>query len=109
LMGAPNVVRGGSHSGNVSALDLAHDGLVDGLSSDYAPFSLLHAAFLLHEKAGMSLPEAVATVTATPARLALLDDRGRLESGLRADMALVRLYQGVPVVRAVWREGQRVA
>lgn len=109
LMGAPNVVRGGSHSGNVSALDLAHDGLVDGLSSDYAPFSLLHAAFLLHEKAGMSLPEAVATVTATPARLALLDDRGRLEPGLRADMALVRLYKGVPVVHAVWREGQRVA
>lgn len=109
LMGAPNVVRGGSHSGNVSALDMAEEGLVDGLSSDYAPFSLLHAAFILHEKAGMSLPEAVASVTATPARLAGLHDRGRLEPGMRADLALVRLHKGVPTVRAVWREGQRVA
>ncbi len=108
LMGAPNVVRGGSHSGNVSALDLAHDGLVNGLSSDYAPFSLMHAAFLLHEKAGMSLPAAIATVTATPARLAQLDDRGRLEPGLRADLALVRLHDGVPVVRAVWSGGRRM-
>ncbi len=109
LMGAPNVVRGGSHSGNVSALDLAQDGLVDGLSSDYAPFSLLHAAFLLHEKAGLSLPQAIATVTAAPARLAGLHDRGRLAVGLRADLALVRMHRGIPTVRAVWREGNRVA
>lgn len=108
LMGAPNVVRGGSHSGNVSALDLAHDGLVDGLSSDYAPFSLLHAAFLLHEKAGMTLPAAIATVTATPARLGQLPDRGRLEPGLRADLVRVRLHNGVPVVRAVYTAGCRV-
>jgi alpha-D-ribose 1-methylphosphonate 5-triphosphate diphosphatase len=108
LMGAPNVVRGGSHSGNVSALDLADKGLVDGLSSDYAPFSLLHAAFLLSEKAGLSVPDAVATVTATPARLAQLPDRGRIAEGLRADLVQVRLHEGVPVVRAVWREGRRV-
>lgn len=108
LMGAPNVVRGGSHSGNVSALDLAHDGLVDGLSSDYAPFSLLHAAFLLNQKAGLSLPAAIATVTSTTARLAQLSDRGRLEAGLRADLALVRLHEGVPVVRAVYSAGRRV-
>jgi alpha-D-ribose 1-methylphosphonate 5-triphosphate diphosphatase len=109
VMGAPNVVRGESHSGNISALDLAREGLVDGLSSDYAPFSLLHAAFILAEKAGLNLPAAMATVTATPARLAKLDDRGRLEPGLRADLVQVRLCDGVPVVRAVWREGCRVA
>ena len=108
LMGAPNVVRGGSHSGNVSALELADKGLVDGLSSDYAPFSLLHAALLLHEKAGLSVPDAVATVTATPARLAQLNDRGTIADGLRADLVQVHLHQGVPVVRAVWREGRRV-
>ncbi len=109
LMGAPNVVRGGSHSGNVSALDLAANGLVDGLSSDYAPFSLLHGGFLLHQNAGMTLPDAIATVTATPARLAGLSDRGAIEEGLRADLVRVRLVDGLPVVRAVWRAGIRVA
>ncbi len=109
VMGAPNVVRGESHSGNVSALELAEAGLVDGLSSDYAPFSLLHAAFLLREKAGLSTAAAVATVTATPARMVGLDDRGRIAEGLRADLVRVRLHDGVPVVRAVWRQGERVA
>ncbi|HKK30686.1 MAG TPA: alpha-D-ribose 1-methylphosphonate 5-triphosphate diphosphatase [Alphaproteobacteria bacterium] len=108
VMGAPNVVRGESHSGNVSALDLGREGLVDGLSSDYAPFSLLQAAFLLHERADLSLPAAIGTVTSAPAQLAGLDDRGRLEEGLRADLVQVRLHHGVPVVRAVWREGRRV-
>jgi len=109
VMGAPNVVRGESHSGNVSALDLAGEGLVDALSSDYAPFSLLHAAFLLHERSGLSLPDAIATVTTAPAEMARLDDRGRIEEGLRADLVQVRLHEGVPMVRAVWREGRRVA
>ena len=108
MMGAPNVVRGGSHSGNVSALDLAKEGLVDALSSDYAPFSLLHAAFLLHWKAGVNLPDAIATVTSAPARLAGLTDRGRLAEGLQADLVRVRLHDGVPAVREVWRKGRRV-
>ncbi|MCA8929154.1 MAG: alpha-D-ribose 1-methylphosphonate 5-triphosphate diphosphatase [Alphaproteobacteria bacterium] len=109
VMGAPNVVRGGSHSGNVSAMELAHEGLVDGLSSDYAPFSLLHAAFLLHERAGLPLSDAIATVTAAPAAMAGLRDRGSIAEGRRADLVQVRLVEGVPVVRAVWREGRRVA
>ena len=108
MMGAPNVVRGGSHSGNVSALDLAKEGLVDALSSDYAPFSLLHAAFLLHWKAEVNLPDAIATVTSAPARLAGLTDRGRLAEGLQADLVRVRLHDGVPAVREVWRKGRRV-
>lgn len=109
VMGAPNVVRGESHSGNVSALELAGLGLVDALSSDYAPFSLLHAAFVLHQKAGLSVPAAVATVTAAPAAMAKLADRGRIGEGLRADLVQVRLHDGVPIVRAVWRQGKRVA
>ncbi len=109
MMGAPNVVRGESHSGNVSAMELAHEGLVNALSSDYAPFSLLHGGFLLHSKAGLSLPDAVATVTATPATMAKLDDRGRIAEGLRADLVQVHVHEGVPVVRAVWRDGRRVA
>ncbi|WP_395677456.1 alpha-D-ribose 1-methylphosphonate 5-triphosphate diphosphatase [Inquilinus sp.] len=110
LMGAPNLVRGGSHSGNVSAGELAREGLVDILSSDYVPVSLLHGAFTLAEgEHGIGLPQALATVTINPARAAGLEDRGRIEPGLRADLLRVRLVDGVPVIRAVWREGERVA
>lgn len=109
MMGAPNLIRGGSHSGNVSAQDLAEAGLLSILSSDYVPASLLMAAFQLPERVpGISLPEAVATVTANPARATGLADRGRIEAGLRADLVRVQEAQGVPVVRQVWRAGERV-
>ncbi len=107
VAGAPNVVRGGSHSGNVAARTLLDQGLVDALASDYVPASLLDAAFRC-AAAGMALPEAIALVTARPAALIGLDDRGRLAPGLRADVVRVRLHDGVPVVRQVWRAGERV-
>jgi alpha-D-ribose 1-methylphosphonate 5-triphosphate diphosphatase len=110
LMGAPNIVRGGSHSGNVAAGDLAAIGVLDVLSSDYIPLSLLHAPFVLSDgEQGIALPTALAMVTSTPARTVGLDDRGRIATGLRADLVRVRRDSGVPVVRAVWREGQRVS
>lgn len=110
LMGAPNVVRGKSHSGNIAARDLAERGVLDVLSSDYVPLSLLHAPFVLAEEVeGISLPKALAMVTSTPARTVGLEDRGRIAPGLRADLVRVRRHEGVPVVRSVWREGQRVA
>ena len=110
LMGAPNIVRGGSHSGNIAAKDLAREGILDVLSSDYIPFSLLHAAFQLSaEIETISLPKAIAMVTSTPARTVGLADRGSIETGKRADLVRVRFDQGVPVVREVWREGARVA
>jgi alpha-D-ribose 1-methylphosphonate 5-triphosphate diphosphatase len=109
LMGAPNVVRGGSHSGNIAAHDLAASGVLDVLSSDYVPLSLIHAPFILSDaENGMSLPQAIKLVTATPARTVGLNDRGRIEPGLRADFVRVRRSHGVPVVRSVWREGHRV-
>ena len=112
VMGAPNVVRGGSHSGNVAAMDLARSGLLDALSSDYVPASLLLAAFRLVNDAGFSLPQAVATVTSGPARAARLVDRGELCLGKRADLVQVHLVDAAgsmhPVVRAVWRDGRRV-
>jgi len=107
-MGAPNVVRGGSHSGNVSALDLAAEGLLDALSSDYAPKSLIHAAFLLHQKIGLPLHDAVATVSANLADVLGLDDRGELAAGKCADVLQVRVFQEVPVIRGVWRRGRRL-
>jgi alpha-D-ribose 1-methylphosphonate 5-triphosphate diphosphatase len=109
IMGAPNVVRGGSHTGNISARMLAEDGVLDMLSSDYVPSSLLHAAFLLHAQVGIALPAAVAMVSNTPAQQLGLDDRGRIEEGRRADLVRVRLVEGMPVARHVWRTGEQVA
>jgi alpha-D-ribose 1-methylphosphonate 5-triphosphate diphosphatase len=109
LMGAPNVVRGGSHSGNVSALDLAGAGLLDILSSDYVPQSLLHGAFILSRQIeGWNLPRAVRTVAGEPARRVGLTDRGRLAEGLRADLVRVKDTGDVPLVRGVWVSGARV-
>ncbi|ACL59089.1 alpha-D-ribose 1-methylphosphonate 5-triphosphate diphosphatase [Methylobacterium nodulans] len=110
MMGAPNLIRGGSHSGNVAAEDLARAGHLDILSSDYVPASLILAAFLLPQRvASITLPQALATVTANPARATGLHDRGALAAGLRADLVRVHLADGVPVVRQVWRGGERVA
>ncbi|MBN9270929.1 MAG: alpha-D-ribose 1-methylphosphonate 5-triphosphate diphosphatase [Mesorhizobium sp.] len=110
LMGAPNVMRGASHSGNVSARTLAGDGLLDILSSDYIPFSLIQSAFFLGDVVeGISLPQAVAMVSKNPADAVGLADRGVIESGRRADLVRVRVDDHVPVVRTVWRQGQRVA
>lgn len=109
LMGAPNVVRGGSHSGNIAAQHLAELGLLDILSSDYIPFSLIQATFQLAETVdGISLPEAVGMATHQPARSVGLDDRGVIAVGKRADLARVRVQDGIPVVRTVWRQGERV-
>jgi len=110
LMGAPNVVRGGSHSGNIAAIDLAREGLLDILSSDYIPSSLLMAALLLPEQVpSIDLAAAVRTVTKTPAEAVGLADRGEIAVGKRADLIRVHVARGIPVVRSVWREGRRVA
>lgn len=108
MMGAPNLVRGGSHSGNVAAGDLAEMGLLDILSSDYVPSALLFAATRLAQIWG-SMPDAIATVTRAPARAAGLLDRGSLASGLRADVVRFGLAAEVPVLRGVWSHGTRVA
>lgn len=113
VMGGPNVVRGGSHSGNVAAADLARHGLLDILSSDYVPGSLLSAAMRLVDDGILSLPKAIATVSHNPALATGLKDRGQIAVGMRADLIqvhVVNLPHGKrhAVVRAVWREGQRV-
>lgn len=108
MMGAPNLVRGGSHSGNIAAAELAERGILDLFSSDYVPSSLLIAAFQLPERTSdMTLPEAIATVTGNPAAAAGMTDRGALAAGLRADLVRVHIDE-IPVVRSVWRGGDRV-
>lgn len=108
MMGAPNLIRGGSHSGNVSALALAEAGLLDIVSSDYVPAALLTSAFTLAEIWG-DLPRAFAAVTAAPAAAAGLADRGRIGDGLRADLIRIRPLAGLPVLQGTWSQGRRVA
>jgi alpha-D-ribose 1-methylphosphonate 5-triphosphate diphosphatase len=109
IAGGPNIVRGGSHSGNVSAAEMVRAGVVDAFASDYVPASLVEAAFICAADTGITLPQAIAMVSDAPARMARLPDRGRIEAGLRADLVRVRLHDGLPVVRQVWRHGERVA
>ncbi|WP_299352690.1 alpha-D-ribose 1-methylphosphonate 5-triphosphate diphosphatase [uncultured Shimia sp.] len=107
MMGAPNLIRGGSHSGNVAAHELAGRGVLDILSSDYVPSALMTGAFLLADLWD-DLPRAIATVTNAPARATGLTDRGRLEVGLRADLVRVGNTLGNPVVRGVWAHGRQI-
>lgn len=110
LMGAPNVVRGGSHSGNVSALALAEAGYLDILSSDYVPSSLIDGAFALRDVPTVGgLAGAIRLVTANPAAATGLIDRGAIAVGLRADFVQVRLVENRPIVVTVYRQGRRVA
>ncbi|WP_315837175.1 alpha-D-ribose 1-methylphosphonate 5-triphosphate diphosphatase [Bradyrhizobium prioriisuperbiae] len=110
LMGAPNVVRGGSHSGNIAAVDLAREGLLDILSSDYVPSSLLMAALQLPQHVpAIDLSAAIRTVTKRPADAVGLSDRGEIAVGKRADLIRVHVAGNASVVRSVWREGLRVA
>ncbi|MEX0278282.1 MAG: alpha-D-ribose 1-methylphosphonate 5-triphosphate diphosphatase [Ruegeria sp.] len=108
MMGAPNMIRGGSHSGNVSARELAELGHLDIMSSDYVPSALLLSAAQLGEMWG-DMARGIKTVTKTPAQAAGLDDRGELRSGTRADLIRFRMRAGVPALNAVWSRGRRVA
>jgi alpha-D-ribose 1-methylphosphonate 5-triphosphate diphosphatase len=108
IMGGPNMVKGGSHSGNVSAVELAQCDLLDIFSSDYVPSSLLLATFMLGRLAQWTLPKAVRTVTRNPARAIGMQDRGDVAVDQRADLLRVRMNRvGMPVVLETWLAGQR--
>ena len=110
MMGGPNLVRGGSHSGNVAAGDLARNGYLDIISSDYVPHSLLHGAMKLFDDFdGYDLPRAIRTVTLNPATQVGLTDRGEIATGKRGDLIRVHHSPHHPIVHGVWREGVRVS
>lgn len=108
MMGAPNLIRGGSHSGNVAAQELAELELLDIVSSDYVPAALLMSAVKLGEIWG-DLARGLSTVTLAPADAVELSDRGRLQVGKRADLIRFKLIEGTPTLRGTWARGQRVA
>lgn len=107
IMGAPNLIRGGSHSGNVAAAELAQIDRLDILSSDYVPAGLLMAAVQIGEMWG-DLARGIRTVTAAPAGAVGLNDRGRLAIGQRADIIRFTVMDGTPVLHETWSAGQRV-
>jgi alpha-D-ribose 1-methylphosphonate 5-triphosphate diphosphatase len=109
IAGAPNIVRGGSHSGNLSVADLLPGKLVDALASDYVPASMMEGAWRAAETGALGLPEAIALIATEPAAMIGLEDRGRLAIGLRADLARVTVVEGLPNVRQTWRQGRRVS
>lgn len=111
VAGAPNLVRGGSQSGNIAVRDLLAARLVDILASDYVPRSMLDATFMIAADPGLDydLPSAVAMVTRTPALAGNLPDRGAIKTGLKADLIRVDLQDGHPFVKSAWRSGHRVA
>ncbi|TLV23401.1 alpha-D-ribose 1-methylphosphonate 5-triphosphate diphosphatase [Klebsiella indica] len=110
LMGAPNIVRGGSHSGNVAAHHLATRGLLDILSSDYYPASLLDAAFRVadDDANAFTLAQAIRLVSSNPAQAVGLHDRGTIAEGKRADLVLARRRGEHIHIDNVWRQGKRV-
>ena len=89
IMGAPNVLRGGSHDRRVAAEDLIRAGLVDALASDYHYPALAGAAFALADRGTLPFAEAWALISGRPAALMGLTDRGRIADGLRADLILL--------------------
>ena len=107
-MGAPNLIRGGSHSGNVAARDLAEADLLDIVPSDYVPSSLLSAALMLGDLWD-NISRGISTVTAAPAKAVGLADRGAIRLGARADLVRVSRVGDAGAVRGVWVQGSRVA
>lgn len=110
VMGAPNLVRGGSYSGNVSTASVAQAGYLDVIASDYVPRGLIESAFLLtKDPFNWPLYKAIQTVTQSPARAANLTDRGSIRTDLRADLVQVKSQEDWPLVKSVWVSGERVA
>lgn len=107
-VGAPNVVRGGSHDRNMSAAEAIRAGAADILCSDYHPASLLQAVFTLEEQ-GMTLWDAVKLASLQPARaLGIARETGSLEVGKQADVLVVRKIDGCPIVSDTFVRGQLV-
>jgi len=108
MMGAPNVIRGGSHSGNVAARELAEMGHLDILSSDYVPAALLLSATRLGEMWG-NLARRMRTVPLAPSQAVGLADRGELRAGARAAVLQFRRREGAPALNGGWSRGRRVS
>ena len=108
ILGAPNVLRGKSQSGSMRAIDAIRAGVASCLCSDYQPSTLIAAAFAAAAQTELTLPQAMALVTANPADACGLSDRGRIAAGLRADLVAVAQVGALPLVGYTWSAGRLV-
>ncbi|QEM08978.1 alpha-D-ribose 1-methylphosphonate 5-triphosphate diphosphatase [Mucilaginibacter rubeus] len=108
--GASNILRGGSLSGNLNMKDAVLQGAVDSLCSDYYPPAIIHAIFKLYNEEGMPLPEAVKMATLNPAKAVGINNHtGSIETGKDADLVIVKLLDGIPMVTHTIVRGHIVA
>lgn len=107
VLGAPNILLGGSHSGNLSAAEAILNDCADILCSDYYPQAMLHSIFIMHNRHGVSIPEMVNKVSLNPAKATKIDkEYGSLEKGKKADVLIVDEIDGYPVITHVLIDGK---
>lgn len=110
IAGAPNVLLGKSHAGNLSAADAIQDGCIDILCSDYYPAAMLHSIFKLNEKYGVDLYEAFKFVTINPAKAVKMDHLiGSIKEGKKADLLIIEKLDEIPVVTSVFVDGKMIS
>lgn len=106
VIGAPNILRNGSHSGNLSAAQAILEDCGDIICSDYYPAAIIYSIFLMHLKYGTDLPQMVKRATLNPAKAMRIDkDYGSIEIGKKADLMIVDLLDGYPVITHVFVDG----
>jgi alpha-D-ribose 1-methylphosphonate 5-triphosphate diphosphatase len=110
IAGAPNVLLGGSHSGNLSAAVAIEERTIDILCSDYYPAALLHSIFKLSDEYGQDLHEMFQLVTLNPAKAVQIDDEiGSIKEGKKADLIIIeKMDDGFPVVTASIVDGKLI-
>jgi alpha-D-ribose 1-methylphosphonate 5-triphosphate diphosphatase len=110
IAGAPNVLLGGSHSGNLSAAVAIMEDAIDILCSDYYPAAMLHAIFEMNKKYGMDLVEMVKLLTINPAKAVNLDHEiGSIKEGKKADLLIIeKIDPDFPVITAVVVDGKLI-
>lgn len=110
VVGAPNILLGGSHTGNLSAAEAVKEGCADILCSDYYPAAMLHSIFIMHKQHGVPLPEIVRKLTLNPARaMCIGDDYGALAVGKKADLLIVKILDGYPVITHALVDGRVIS
>lgn len=106
-MGAPNIVRGGSQSGNISAIELVKEGVCKYLCSDYHPTSMLQAVYRMEKDANLEIAKGFSMISSTPAAYANLEDRGELKAGKRADIIVIE-DDNIPKVVWTIKDGESI-
>gem|GEM_PF-44149 len=110
VVGAPNILLGGSHTGNLSAAEAVKEGCADILCSDYYPAAMLHSIFIMHKQHGVPLPEIVNKLTLNPARAMCIDnDYGSLAVGKKADLLIIKILDGYPVITHALVDGKVIS